>query len=101
MTGPAPHWLPPVWPAELPRRFSLWRDDDLTGLSGVGDVALGVCFSTGPLVLRWRGIGTEVRQLEIFDDLEQLVRVHGHGGRTRVVWLDERAFDHPTHGGSP
>jgi hypothetical protein len=35
------------------RRFELHRDEDATGISGVGKVAEGVQFSSGEVALKW------------------------------------------------
>lgn len=69
------------------RRFELHRDEDPTGVSGTGVVAEGVSFEDGPVVVRWlSAFPTSV----VFHDrgVESLIAVHGHGGRTRIVWLD-------------
>lgn len=68
-----------------PRRFVLKRDEDVTGLSGTGVVAWGVIFPDGRVATRWK---SEVAQTCAFDSIEDVIHVHGHHGRTRVVWLD-------------
>lgn len=68
-------------------RFELHRAQDLTGVSGVGVVADGVVFPDGVVALRWRGgFPTSV----VFHDrgIVGVEAVHGHGGATRIVWLD-------------
>lgn len=71
------------------RRFELHRDEDVSGVSGTGVVAEGVAFSNdGPVALRWTSNWpTSV----VFHDkgIESLEAVHGHNGRTRIVWIDE------------
>lgn len=69
------------------RRFILRRDTDETGVSGAGDVAEGVEFSDGVIALRWT---TAWPTSVVFHDrgLESVQAVHGHGGKTRVIWLD-------------
>jgi len=73
----------------LTRRFELHRDVDSTGVSGVGVVADGVSFDEGDVVvLRWRGKWpTSV----VFHErgVESIEAIHGHGGNTRIVWIDE------------
>ena len=71
-------------PEEM-RRFVLVRDEDETGISGVGLVAFGVRFPDGNIVTRWN---SEVAQTCVWASLEELEAVHGHGGRTRIVWVD-------------
>lgn len=68
------------------RRFQLIRDVDIGGFSGTGIIAEGVLFSTGKAALQWL---TKYKSLGLYDDFGQLVNIHGHGGATRVVWLDE------------
>jgi hypothetical protein len=72
------------------RRFVLQRDEDMTGISGTGVVAEGVLFSGGVVALRWT---SEWPTSVVFHDrgLQAVEKVHGHGGKTRIVWLDEEA----------
>ena len=70
------------------RRFELHRYEDVSGVSGTGVVAEGVAFSgDGPVALRWL---SEWPTSVVFHDrgVESLEAVHGHNGRTRIVWLD-------------
>ena len=67
------------------RRFHLVRDEDISGVSGVGVVAEGVLFSTGKCVLSWT---TRHRSVAIYDNAEELEAIHGHDGRARIVWVD-------------
>lgn len=77
-------WLMPA-DEDRPATFVLRRLNDVTGLSGVGDVAWGVRFPDGPCVIRW--CVSEVRQTAVFASLEDVKAVHGHDGKTQVVWL--------------
>ena len=69
------------------RRFELHRDEDVSGVSGTGVVAEGVAFSDDTVALRW---ASEWPTSVVFHDrgTESLEAVHGHSGRTRIVWLD-------------
>jgi hypothetical protein len=69
------------------RRFVLRRHEDVTGLSGTGDVAEGCVFSDGTAVLRWM---TEWPTSVVWHDrgADAVEYIHGHGGKTEVVWLD-------------
>jgi hypothetical protein len=67
------------------RRFMLNREQDLTGVSGVGIVAQGVQFNNGWVALTWL---TETTSVVFYPDIESVEKVHGHGGATRIVWLD-------------
>lgn len=59
------------------------RDVDETGMSGTGRVAQVAVFEDGSAVLRWlkarnsAGVASTV----LYETVEQLVHVHGHGGR--------------------
>jgi hypothetical protein len=68
------------------RRFTLERDVDLSGVSGVGRVAEGVVFSTGTVALTWL---TEVTSLVVYARIEDVEHIHGHGGLSRVVFIDD------------
>lgn len=65
------------------RTFVLYRDEDPSGVSGTGIVAEGVVFTDGSAVLRWR---TEHKSTAVYATLAEIVSIHGHDGRTRVVW---------------
>lgn len=70
------------------RRFVLRRIEDVSGVSGTGIVAEGVEFSNGVVALQWTSaFPTSV----VFHQrgMESVEKVHGHGGLTEVVWLDE------------
>ncbi len=70
-----------------PRAFVLQRNEDETGVSGTGIVAEGVEFSDGTVALRWTSAWpTSV----VFHDrgIDSVVHVHGHGGKTQVVFDD-------------
>jgi hypothetical protein len=74
------------------RRFVLNRDEDLSGVSGTGIVAEGVVFSDGTTVLRWL---TFRRSTAIYDRVEDVVAVHGHGGTTQLQYLDHTGRSSP------
>lgn len=75
------------------RRFLLWRRHDASGVSGTGVVAEGVQFGDGTCALRWR---TENRSTALYESLDVLEKIHGHGGASRLVWVDDRE-----HGPTP
>ena len=64
----------------------LQRDEDETGISGTGQVAEGVEFTDGRVALHWTA-GTH-RSTVTWDSIYDVEVIHGHGGRTRVVWVD-------------
>lgn len=73
-------------PDGAPRTFELVRDVDETGVSGTGVVAQGVEFADdGTCVLHWCvGVGSTA----VYDCMDDVVLIHGHGGKTRVVFHD-------------
>lgn len=75
---------PPAEPEA--RRFVLYRDVDPTGISGTGTVAEGIEFTDGAVALHW--ISGEHRSTVIWPDMAGVEAIHGHGGQTRIVWLD-------------
>lgn len=77
-------------PGTALRRFHLVRDVDLTGVSGTGIVAGGVRFPTGWVALSWF---TEVTSVAFYPSIAAIERIHGHGGATRIVWLDEEGSE--------
>lgn len=70
----------------LPRRFALDRTHDVSGISGLGRVAFGVQFPDGRCATRWNG---DIAQTCVWDCVEHLMEIHGHGGHTELVWLDQ------------
>lgn len=67
------------------RRFNLIRNEDETGISGIGIVAEGIRFSNGQVCLCWRTIVSSVGMYRSIADVEY---IHGHGGKTVIQWLD-------------
>lgn len=69
------------------RVFELHRDVDETGISGTGVVAEGVVFRDGVAALRWL---TEWPSSVCYYErgLESIEAIHGHNGKTRIVWMD-------------
>lgn len=69
----------------LPRRFALIRHVDYTGVSGIGVVAYGVTFADGQVVLRWC---SNHPATSMWNSMEDMLAVHGHGEATSVEWID-------------
>jgi hypothetical protein len=73
---------------ESVKLFWLSRSEDVTGVSGTGVVAEGVLFEDGSAVVRW--LTEPFRSLVIWpapNALEAIKAVHGHDGRTGIIWL--------------
>lgn len=67
------------------RRFVLERADDFTGTSGTGTVAEGVEFSNGQVALHWL---SQLETVAIYASILVVDKLHGHDGRTKIVWVD-------------
>lgn len=67
------------------RRFVLIRVEDLTGVSGTGEVAEGTVFSSGLAVIRWL---REPFAMGVYQNLDDVISVHGHEGRTQLQFID-------------
>lgn len=76
----------PVVKESSARLFVLDRKVDSTGTSGTGIVAEGVRFSNGKVALHWL---SHFGAVNVYDSMEVCERLHGHGGNTTVVWLEE------------
>jgi hypothetical protein len=61
------------------------REEDVSGVSGVGAVAEGVQFASGKVALSWC---SDIQSVTVFDSLADLEAIHGHAGRTVVEWVD-------------
>lgn len=66
--------------------FYLQRDIDESGVSGTGKVAEGVILHTGKCVLSWFGA---VSSVAIYNNIEELEKIHGHAGKTKIVFEKE------------
>ena len=67
------------------RTFILRRDNDLSGISGTGDVAQGIEFDNGVCAMQWL---TKYSSTVVYPNMHHVVAIHGHNGATRVIWSD-------------
>lgn len=68
------------------RRFHFERLEDASGVSGCGNVAEGCIFiDTGEVIVHWLG---KRSCINIYHSLEDVEFIHGHQGRTRIVFDD-------------
>jgi hypothetical protein len=67
-------------------RFVLVRDEDVTGVSGTGVVAEGIVFTSGLVVIHWL---REPFSMGLYQSLEDVIFIHGHGGRTKMQFIDQ------------
>ncbi len=78
-------------------RFRVIRDEDESGVSGTGCVAVGSLFPSGTCVIEWRNnanseLDTASNGLAVYpgeDGFDDMVAVHGHNGKTRFEFVDE------------
>lgn len=77
----------PVADDIFPRVFRLDRGDDPSGVPGTGIVAYGVVWADGGVALRWC---TDIHCTEVWDSLAECIAIHGHDGRTTVVFRSEQ-----------
>jgi hypothetical protein len=68
------------------RTFRLIRNEDVSGVSGTGEIAEGVVFHDGQTVLSWFG---KYHTIEIFPHVDDLIDIHGHGGKTELTYSDD------------
>ena len=67
------------------RCFVLLRQDDHTGVSGTGVVAEGVAFTDKSVAIRWL---SPTPSTATWNSVEDAIKVHGHGGKTLVMFRD-------------
>ena len=72
--------------------FTLHRYEDVSGVSGTGDVAWGVEWPDGAVAIRWPG---EHPSTAVWNDIRDAEDTHGHGGKTvvRYVAMESRLLD--------
>jgi hypothetical protein len=68
------------------RPFSLKRNEDETGISGTGMVAYGAVLPSGKVIIEWT---TENKTIEMFKDIDEMIRLHGHEGKTQIEYTKE------------
>jgi hypothetical protein len=71
------------------RRFRLFRTDDPSGVSGIGLVAEGIEFSSGAVAVHFLPHLKGVRTVYPYVDMADMFIIHGHGGKTKIVWEDD------------
>ncbi len=67
------------------KRFHFDRVEDASGVSGTGVVAEGCLFETGEAVVHWLG---KYGSINIYHSIDDVIKVHGHEGRTKIVFDD-------------
>ncbi|AGC65532.1 hypothetical protein K745_gp07 [Haloarcula hispanica virus PH1] len=77
--------VPGADPEDYPRRWYLYRNRDVSGISGKGVVAYGVQFPDGVVAYRWT---TSPRTTQVAKSIHDVQHIHGHEGKTLVRWID-------------
>lgn len=69
--------------------FSLYREEDESGISGTGTVAYGIKFPepNGSVVLGWVPAHDRT-SVAVYDSMEAVKNIHGHGGSTTIVQMN-------------
>jgi hypothetical protein len=80
------------------KTFKLLRTKDVSGTSGTGMVAVGIEVG-GQVLLTWvvlARLGSGMRQIQtltLFESIQDVQDLHGHGDSTQVVLDGEFDFD--------
>lgn len=69
----------------LPELWRLYRQKDVSGMSGEGYVAEGVEWADGAVAYRWR---SNPCTTQLADEIEHVRTIHGHSGNSQVRWVD-------------
>ena len=70
------------------RRFRLRRDIDHSHVSGTGDVAEGIEFPSG-LILMWWTVPGKPSTCTLLSSRSDIDTLHGHGGDTVIEWVTD------------
>lgn len=76
--------------AMLPRRFALVRHVDDNGVLGAGDIAFGIEFPDGHVVLR---SGPAHPATSSWASLDDMLAMHGRDESTGIQWIDPPSSD--------
>lgn len=74
------------------RPFILVRIADDSGVSGTGTVAEGCEWADGTVAMRWL---TRTASTAVYDSIAHVEHIHGHGGKTRVLFIPLTPPPHP------
>ena len=64
--------------------FVLEREDDESGISGIGIIVEGIIWSDGTVAYRWL---SDVATTTIANSIEDVMILHGHDGKTKIRYL--------------
>ena len=68
------------------KKFVIKRHQDLIGKSGTGNVAHGVQFESGKVVLHWNG---NINSIVIHDNIENVINIHCLNLQSVIEWIDK------------
>lgn len=73
------------------RTFRIYRDEDISGVSGTGFVCEGVLFSDGHAAIHWTG-SPYPTTTPYPEGMEAILYIHNHKGTggARIVWDDDK-----------
>lgn len=73
---------------EVPRlrKFYLERNEDVSGNSGTGIVAVGFMYPSGLCIMEWM---TPIKSINQYHSIADLEACHSHEGKTIVKWAKE------------
>lgn len=74
----------------MPRIFYLYRIEDESKVSGVGFVAEGCSLSNGRAIVSFL---SDKICTEVCENMDTVEGIHGHGGKTIVVWEEDDLID--------
>ncbi len=72
--------------------YKLIRLEDESGVSGTGHVADIVDFENGHVVMSWCPVDSKfgVNSLNVYRNIKELIQIHGHDGKTKVVDAEQK-----------
>jgi len=81
------------------RRFYLKRNEDASGVSGLGNVAEGCQHDSGWCSLIWLTAehDDESDVMAYYKSIKRIEEIHGHQGMTQVVWIDDESSNVVVH----
>ncbi len=68
------------------KRFRINRLNDISGTSGTGIICEGCLFSNGRVAISWLG---KFSSMVFWETLDDCLFIMGHGGNTKIEWVDE------------
>jgi hypothetical protein len=63
----------------------LWRNEDVSGVSGTGPVAEVVEFESGWVAVSFYSFTASVPNVIVYGSLDDALKIHGHAGRSMLI----------------